>query len=356
MIYFLVLLFILFYAILIRLLCIRINLDYKCCFIIIATIHIMLFHALRDPFLYSDNIGYMEAFNTFLSYSLDDIWGINTYVAWEVGFKFLIFLLTRITDNYEILFISTSIIIIGGFMYLVYKWSYMPLLSILIFMLYHTMFYQSLYVLRQHIAIIVILFSLYYIDSFLKMLPVLLLAISFHYSAIIFIPFILFRKLMGKRITLKKILFWCIALIPLFKILLHWIVSFFPRYLEYDNESNNILPLFLLGSLLIMHLLNGSFRLVVVDSDKNILCYLIYGVIVSILIIGLPGGGRLSNYFTYIIPFSFPLLFKYNIRNNLGIKFLFSFFYLGVILYVGYIALFVSSETEKLNYQFFWES
>lgn len=327
----------------------------KLLFVIISAIHIMLFHALRNPYIYSDNTGYDIAYNEISFYTMYDVFiGYNAYTYWEVGYKFFNLILSKFSTDSELLFISSSIIIVGGFMRFVYKWSYIPLLSVLLFLLYPSAFYQSLYVLRQHIATVILLFSLCYIRHFYKSIMLFVLAFLFHYSAIIFLPFYLFIKLDMSKMNLKRILFAGLIVLWLFRLIFQYVINVFPRYSDFDESENNVLPLFVLASLFCMHLLNRSFKLSTSDTDNIILSFLSYGVIISLFVVGLPGGGRMMNYFIYIVPFAYPMLFKYN-RKHIGLKLLYSLFFIGLILYVDYLTFFLGNDNNKLEYLFFWE-
>lgn len=321
-------------------------------FIAIATIDVVIFHALRDPLIFSDNPIYADAYNAILSYDLKDIiLGVNEYTTWEKGYLLLNLLLGKISDSYELLFISTSIFMVVGFMVLVRKWSYIPIISIIVYLIYPMLFYQSLFVIRQHIAAIFILIALYYMPEIGKSLVLFFVAFSFHYSAIIFLPFYFMRNIKLHSVNIKKIIVVAVVIAIVFRSLVGWVIGFFPRFEVYEESENNIVPLFMLGSLLLMHIANGTHKLVKNKQDINILRFLIYGFLVAIFVVGLPGGGRLSIYFIYILPFAIPMLMKYNNKNN-GIKILYIIVVLGLILYIDYLSFYTSNA--GLEYEFLW--
>ena len=323
---------------------------WKPVFVFIATVHLCLFHALRNPFDYPDNVMYYDAYEEIARCNFREcFFELHSFTSWEPGYIFLNFALSRINPDPSLLFVVSSIFMVAGNMLVIKRMSYDPLLSVVIYMIYPLMFGQSMYVLRQHIAVVFVLLSMLNADKTAKCILYALSACIFHFSAICALPFVFFHKriysLSPSRLFSLVILFIAAA-----KIVIPLIVSIFPRYTTYSEDESNIVPFVLLASLFLMHLINGSLNKAETSGDKKILSFLFYGTIISVLMLGVPGGGRLTNYFIYVIPLAFPLLFKLKGLATNGIfKVLYSVAFMGLILYLS-----MNSRIFQYDYSFFW--
>ncbi len=308
---------------------------FRVLFFVAATLHVALFHALRDPFAFPDNDNYAMVYA-----AAEGGWNELLYKwgQFETGYLALNFLMHGISANAEFFFICVSLFMVGGFMMVAYKWSFVPVLSVLLYMIYPYMFYQSLFVLRQNIACILILMALYCLQQPKKSVLFAILAISMHTSAVAFLPFYLFHWLY-RRIGLRRVMLYGLGAVLAMRLSVGFVYRLVDRYTHYsDISENNIVPLILLGSLFVMHILNGTYRRADNACDHTVLSYLAYGALMSLFVIGIPGGARLSTYFIYNIPFALPLLLKY--RTTLhwyGMKVLYVMTFIGAVLYMDYV-------------------
>ena len=314
---------------------------------VVSFLFVLIGHAFRDPYSFPDNERYIETFYYCKDCNFKDL----LFLPRELGFNLLNFVVVKIYPWHEILYWVISFFIIGIFFKYTWKYSYMPFLSVLIFLCYHTLYYQSLFVLRQHLAQCFIFIALFkYNKSSIKMLCCFVVAFLLHSSAIIFFPYLWFRKLKIKNFF--KTMVTIFLLVILFNILIGKVIALFPRFQQYTEvEGNNILPLLLILPLFCIHLLKGNYTQKLQSVDLEILTCLLYGLFVSIIIIGLPGGGRLSNYFMYLLPFAVPMLFKdkqYRITSGAYLIII-----LVVMIYLQYQL--VSSDFFS-EYDFYWNN
>lgn len=319
-------------------------------FCLISALHIGAFHALRNPYVYPDNENYALAFERIAGFSLqENISVFGAYFNWGPGYVFLNYLLYKLSPNPEILFVTTSVLMVGAIIWVIFKCSYMPVVSVCLYLLYPLMFYQSLFVIRQHLAAAFIMLAVYYMDK--RKLSVLLglLAVSFHTSAIVFLLFFFFRRVKITKDTMSKITFYAILLVVGFNLALPYFMNVFSRYEHYADESgsSNIVPLFMIGALFLAHLANGTIKSINTEKDRNIWYYLAFGFMLCCCTLGLPGGGRLTNYCMYVIPLALPLLLKYNIKNK-------QWKYPFVVLYIVCVLFFFYHQMGSFrDYQFF---
>jgi hypothetical protein len=156
-------------------------------FLIIAFLHLMFLHTFFDASLFPDLEAYNIYFNSFSNPqpSLNKIGIIFESSNFEIGWYFLNRILHGISKNSFILLFFVSIVILLCYIITIKRYSAIPWLSI--FILLCTVFYDSLFALRQNLAIPVCLMSIPYIVERkpIKFVLLALLAVSFHYSALV---------------------------------------------------------------------------------------------------------------------------------------------------------------------------
>jgi len=134
---------------------------------------------LIDYSLFPDLDNYIEYFNGILNPSM--------IISIEVGWYWLNKMLYIISGNYFTLFFTISLVIVISYIITIKRYSALAWLSVFLYLT--TLFYNSLFILRQHIAIAICLLSIPYIlnRNPVKYFLITLLAVSFHYSAFIWI-------------------------------------------------------------------------------------------------------------------------------------------------------------------------
>lgn len=135
-----------------------------------------------------DYLGYKEDYIEFVNLNIP-----YSESRYDGGYFVLMFLLKRFGLNYPFLFTSMAFLQILFF----YLWArrYKFLLSWLVFFYFTSLFlFESMNIMRQALSFLIVLLSINYIQTKEKWKPfvLLLLASSFHKSAIIFLPFYFF--------------------------------------------------------------------------------------------------------------------------------------------------------------------
>jgi hypothetical protein len=146
-------------------------------FLAIAFLHLSFMHIFFNTASFPDLPGYNTYFNSMSN--------PQPFVHLEIGWYFLNRILHGISHNSFILIFSVSIIMIICYLITIDRYSAIPWLSV--FLILCTVFYNSLFVLRQHLAIPVCLLSIPYIveQKPIKFAILTLVAVSFHYSALV---------------------------------------------------------------------------------------------------------------------------------------------------------------------------
>lgn len=201
-------------------------------FYFITCILILTFmSAFRGPAIGNDTHEYIRIFE-----QIDDEYSEHT--RYEKGYLWLNLLLQYISDNYQILFIVSSIFIYFSVGRFIWKYSSYPLLSVILFLSYG--FYSFTFTaIRQGIALAILLFSFDYIlkGQFWKFLLLIIISTMFHSTAALFIIAYFARYL---KPSLKTFLIFAICAIIglwIFSSLLDYAFRLFPVYRAYINKS-----------------------------------------------------------------------------------------------------------------------
>jgi len=197
-------------------------------------------HTFFDASLFPDLPNYYDYFKSFSNIHQSSNSFINKYEAenLEIGWYFLNRVLHSISNNNFILLFFVSFIMILSYIITVKRYSAIPWLSI--FLILCTIFYDPLFVLRQHLAIPICLMSIPYIIERkpIKFILLTLLAISFHNSALIWIPAYFIYPI---KINLRFV-FILIFLTGLFffsmEIILKNLIMLTRKIMEYTNLEN----------------------------------------------------------------------------------------------------------------------
>lgn len=106
----------------------------------------------------------------------------------EIGYKIIVWICLLITKDYAIIFGVTSAIIIGLTFYTIYKESPYPALSVLIYFC-AGFFFHSLNLMRQYLAISVLLFSYKFLidKKYIQFAICAIIACLFHSISIVFV-------------------------------------------------------------------------------------------------------------------------------------------------------------------------
>lgn len=172
--------------------------------IFLLTVQMTLILALRSETIGVDMQGYIRNFKYFKYYDFQTV--LNS--RYEIGYKLFYKFVLLFTDNQQVLLAVIAIMCIFPVGYFIYKNSKMPFLS---FFIYVTLNYYSFTFsgVRQAIAISLILLSYNFIKQrkLFKFTLLILLATSFHKTALFFLPAYFLCKVKINKFTIASILF-----------------------------------------------------------------------------------------------------------------------------------------------------
>lgn len=324
-------------------------------FATIACIHAVLFRALANPYNYVDAGWYFLGYYDMAKMSILDLFSpFNPYIDWGVGFDLLTWTLGQFFNNPVILYIIVALLSLIPLFWLYFKLSSNLFLTLLIFFIYPMMYLHGFGVIRQHLAVTIVLLSLFFVDKKWLSLLLALLALTIHTSAIVFFPYYLWRKLPFRKLSIKRALIYVLGGVVIGRMLFTPILSSLDRYSELltsTENSNNIVPVFFIGGLVFLcfiQRLNNKLK----GIRFEMLNFCFYGLAVSLFCIGIPGMGRLTLFFLYVVPIVITYLFLYSKRQFLNYSFLICVFVMVIVLRG---IDFSKRNSFNYNYSFFWE-
>ncbi|MCM3788889.1 EpsG family protein [Domibacillus indicus] len=318
-------------------------------FVSLATIQLILILSFRQITIGVDVAGYINNFKyTFSTYNLEQI----LHHHWEIGFKFLVKVISLFTNNEQI-FLSVlailSIVPVGRF---IYKNSKMPFLS---FALYISFNYYSFVFsgLRQAIAYAIILNSYDFIKDKkpVKFTICVLLASLFHKSALVFLVAYFLVKLRLNKVTISIILL-INTFIFIFRVRIYEVASrlFYEAYEV--AESSSFTWMLLCSFIVICGLL--VYKKVVSFSQDNNALYILLIVGSSLMIFASVGTNvmRVADYY-----YMFVIIFIPEIITALRDKFMviMSTYILIIFTFILYFWFLTIDGFQITPYQFFWE-
>ena len=142
----------------------------------------------------------------------------------EIGYKVIVWICLLITKDYAIIFAVTSAIIIGLTFFTIYKESPYPILSVIIYFC-AGFFFHSLNLMRQYLAISVLLFSYRYLidKKYLIFIICSIIACLLHSISLVFI--ISFLLCDREVFDLKRTIIISILLLVFGKYVWHYVVD-----------------------------------------------------------------------------------------------------------------------------------
>jgi transmembrane protein EpsG len=269
----------------------------------------------------------------------------------EKGYLIFQYFLFNIYSHPTLLFSTIATIYIISVSSFIYRNSKYPLLSYLIFisMGYFTF---SMTALRQTIAIAIILFSYNYLKEkkLLGFLILVLIASTFHYSAIVFLPFYFISKIKVTRLYM----FLSIPIIVVTFLFREPIFKFLSTLSGYNySPISTDGPATLFSLFLIVYVVSIALSKAI-DYNKleNRICYhaIFLSIIFTVLAFIHPAALRISYYFSFFIIIFIPEIIRAFKTKELRF---FIFIAASIILIVLYL-LNINPSSPFVPYDFFW--
>jgi transmembrane protein EpsG len=282
---------------------------------LLITIGLQLFFisAFRAKDVGIDLQRYIPRYNLIASTEWKDIFSLRHVVDFEYGYILYNKVISTLFKNEQALLIVTSAIVTFSFSYFIWKYSKIPWLS---FYLFITLGFwgSSFNILRQYIAMSILMFSIKYIKNrnLLKFLACLCLAISFHTTSIFYIILYPLYNIKINKIHITLLSF--IAIVNMFAT--EYIIKLIVGQTSYSKYFQDIGSGLGHGSgegnlaiLVLVIICVLFFRKLVEDSNSNInlwLNMLIVAAFLNILALDLGIFERVMKYFMIAIIIAIP--------------------------------------------------
>lgn len=310
--------------------------------LILAIFVLCFFAGIRDLNIGKDVSSYfMVAYNSYVNDG-NGILDTSNIAIIEIGFAVLMYLASLFKSTNVALFIVELLVCIPIFLF-AYKKRENTSITFIIFIFLTTLYCKSLNLIRQSIAISIIILSTYYFEEkkYKNTVFLMLLAYLFHETAIIsliiyLIIYICQNKTKNKKLYLYLLIFGTIFIVFSFEFILKMFPNKYSNYFgsEYEISSFSIMSIIKKMIWIVI----GLFYILKFKKDKtynNNFSYIIFFIIDFIfyfMSIKISPAGRLGYYFLYTGYFTFipniKNMFKQkNIINILIIILMIAFWY-----------------------------
>lgn len=200
---------------------------------------LILVAGLRDPSVGTDLAGhYAKRYNMIGSYSWSQIPTFSATIGYEIGYCYFTRFLHFFSSDVQFFVFATSFLMCAAFGYFIYKESTDVVLSAEL-MLFNCFYYRFMTMMRQGLAISIILvaYTLFNgserkLKDYIKFALLILLASTFHSSAILCMLMILFDRL---KFTKKQIIFGVGAMVAFYL----FYMNFYTVALNFFGTGNN---------------------------------------------------------------------------------------------------------------------
>jgi hypothetical protein len=287
-------------------------------FMAITFLQLVVVHSFIDPLSVPDLPSYQEMFSNIGSAKFGSDFTLRTLFNSdiEIGYLFFYKFVAFLSSNFVVFLLCVSLIIIGSYFYVIKKYS--PYVFISIIMLLLTSFNQSIFVLRQHIAIAICLLSIPFVinRNQIKFLLIVFVAFLFHRTAVIFLPIYYLYGIKNDKILVVVCILVAFFIFFSKEIVFNFVNENINRYSSYDVEKyNSIINILIPLTLFLVMLLFMKGNIFKEGINKLLTCSLLFTLVYTITTIEFAGMGRLMTYFNSMYVLVVPITMKY-IKNN----------------------------------------
>lgn len=281
-------------------------------FLVVSFVQLWFIHSMVDIKSVPDLEPYKMYFEMSSSWNIKQVVNAVLHSEMEIGYILFFRIVYFLTSNFQVFLTIYSFVLLFLYYRLIEHESPFVFCSVLLLLV--GPFNQSIFVIRQHLAVAVMLASYPLIRDrkLIKFVLVSFLAMLFHRSAIIFLPVYFLYGLQGKKT--KWVLVGAGAVAVFFFIFIaSYVGEFFAIYQSYIDDENgqNITGVFISLALVITPLVIMRDKVWKEGMNRFSFILLYLYLIVSIGGLGFNATGRLAVYFSAGTVFLIPLSMKY---------------------------------------------
>lgn len=315
------------------------------CFFSFASICIL--RTFVDPKSLPDLETYIQIFEVSRDLSWGQVLGGEALVLSEYGYMILNKLCADITKNPQLIFFVVSMIWIISYHKFFKRYS--PYFAVPVLLLLVTEFSQSLFVLRQHLAMAIWLFSYPYIINrdLKRFCLVALAAFSMHMSSVMFIPIYFFYGMSDKKKLVSAMLLMSVGCVFIFSHLGQFNDSLGLHYDNYITGTksgfSNLTDFIMRLSYLLSYIIVLKNRIFEQGINRLLLVILVFSTILAFFGTSFSLLGRLIRYFTPAVMIMVPIVMQ-QIRRKI-----IRYGYFVAILLLNTISIFMGSMSEWIK-------
>lgn len=336
--------------------------NYSDLLIIIITIQLFFISSLRSRQIGIDLKRYIPRFYLIARTEWGSMFSLRHKVDFEYGYILYNKIISIFFNHGQMLIVITSAIIMISFAYFIKKYSKIPWLS---FFLFITLaFYgRSFNVLRQYIAMSILIFSIKYIKErqLLKFLICITIAMSIHTTAFVFI---ILYPMYNIRISYKYLISFSIFS-SIIGFSSRYIIYFGLKYTQYDkfiqkigsglgNGTGEGMLIVLIGVIVGMLIFKNNFEHV--DNNSRLWFHmLLIAIFFNILSLNLAVFERVMRYFMIAMIVSIPNTIYSVTDKKLKYIGIIAVLVLTSLYYFNIVMIDYSSSSGIIPYRFMWQ-
>ena len=328
----------------------------------LIVIQLFFISAFRSVNVGIDLQRYIPRYNLIADTKWSNIFGLRNVVDFEYGYIIYNKIISVIFNNEQALIIITSLIVVFSFSLFIRNYSKIPWLS---FYLFVTMGYfgGSFNILRQYLAMSIILFSLKYIieRDFLKFLICLIFAVSIHKTAAIFIVLYSLYKIRINSIYIILLSFFAIIIGFTSKYIIKFVLSG-TSYSKFLGEIGSGLGkgsgegMLIVLLLVFLGMLFFNKNLKKLDPNTNLWFHMIIvAIFFNILALNLGVFERVMRFFTIAMIIVIPNILYFIKQKEMKLIGIVAVILLSSYYYLGIVMTSYSSSGGIIPYTFMWQ-
>lgn len=292
-------------------------------FCVISFISLWYLHSMVEYSSVPDLTGYADRFTDIARLSIKQLFSGYLEGNIEPGYLLCNKIVSLFGGSFRTYLMLYSFVLLLLYYKIFAEYSPYFIVSVLFFLI--NGYNQSIFVVRQHMAIALFIasFPLIIERRFLPFLIMTVLMFSFHRTALICLPIYFIYPL-----SKKKLLLWIpilsVVLYIAFGMLLYRFSQYFWGYEGYlygDREGANSTGIIIMAILLIMYIITLKKAIFEEGINKLVFLLLTLSVIINIVGMGFTPTGRLCLYFEAVAMFALPIILKYQKTPLLKIVF-----------------------------------
>lgn len=316
----------------------------------LAVIALIIFCWLRDPFLYPDIGNYYDFFIGYTN-GMEDNFGLGYTVLNTVSRSF--------TSSFYVFMLIVAIIIISSYAKIIKDYSPYIWLPLLLYLLIN--YYPSFFLLRQYIAMSVFLFSIKYVINRnpWKFGILSLIAISFHLTAVVILPFYFLYGIKFSKMNMLWLLLGSVLAILMFMRLsdiIGLVSAYYMGYFESEMDSPAWQRALMKIYIMVVYLF--SMRQSFYDKGINRVVFycMLLNVIICVAAMNMYGVFRMREFFSLADYIGITIIIQQVTQRKVTMR---PLFYSMVLVYIVLLFMsfnnFVTGENMNNQYQFYWE-